>query len=529
MIARSFALAAAGTALLCVAVAWGGSAAPPLDTPTWSAFYNGPVGGAPDQGLDLVVADDGAVAITGRSLGDSQNFDYITIRYAPDGTELWSRRFEGPELGVDEAYAVGMDAAGNVIVTGASYNGDPNFGGSDFDYVTIKYEPDGDVAWIRTYNGPGNNWDLPSDMEVDVAGNAYIAGFSFKEPTATGVLATHFHMLKYTPGGEIDWEYHLDLEPHLGAGARDLALDAAGNVYASGVATRYVGGSIDDMYVAKVDAAGNLVYAVNIEAGVDGDALHMFADDAGNAYLTGYADEEIDGFTTNVLPTVKVSPTGEVLWFRTELFGQINVEGTGIVADAQGNVYTVAGIATSENRGVVVSYDAGGAQRWMDIYDVDPADPFNDAWMRAAHIGSDGNLYVDVNAQYDLPEGYDFTCFVYDPASGEVTDTVRIDTGSGSDIATAFELGPDDSLHWTGSTYNGVVTGTDTATVAFIVDPPPATPGDLNNDGVVGPADLAALLALWGACSNCSECTADLDGSCNVGPGDLAEMLANWG
>jgi hypothetical protein len=53
--------------------------------------------------------------------------------------------------------------------------------------------------------------------------------------------------------------------------------------------------------------------------------------------------------------------------------------------------------------------------------------------------------------------------------------------------------------------------------------------GDLNNDGAVGPADLAELLAQWGACGDCGDCPADLDGSCNVGPGDLAEMLANWG
>jgi hypothetical protein len=54
-------------------------------------------------------------------------------------------------------------------------------------------------------------------------------------------------------------------------------------------------------------------------------------------------------------------------------------------------------------------------------------------------------------------------------------------------------------------------------------------PGDLTGDGVVGPADLAELLAQWGACGDCGDCPADLDGSCSVGPGDLGELLANWG
>ncbi|MCA9290693.1 MAG: hypothetical protein KDA25_06170 [Phycisphaerales bacterium] len=53
----------------------------------------------------------------------------------------------------------------------------------------------------------------------------------------------------------------------------------------------------------------------------------------------------------------------------------------------------------------------------------------------------------------------------------------------------------------------------------------PGTPGDLDGDGSVGPADLAALLAAWGPCSGCA---ADLDGDGTVGPADLALLLANW-
>ena len=55
------------------------------------------------------------------------------------------------------------------------------------------------------------------------------------------------------------------------------------------------------------------------------------------------------------------------------------------------------------------------------------------------------------------------------------------------------------------------------------------SPADLNQDGEVGPADLAELLAQWGPCDNCNSCPADLSSDCRVGPADLAEMLANWG
>jgi hypothetical protein len=51
-------------------------------------------------------------------------------------------------------------------------------------------------------------------------------------------------------------------------------------------------------------------------------------------------------------------------------------------------------------------------------------------------------------------------------------------------------------------------------------------------DGVVGPADLAALLAAWGACPSKGDCPADIapavgDGAVNAA--DLAQLLAGWG
>ena len=50
--------------------------------------------------------------------------------------------------------------------------------------------------------------------------------------------------------------------------------------------------------------------------------------------------------------------------------------------------------------------------------------------------------------------------------------------------------------------------------------------GDLDGDDVVGPADLAMLLASWGRCEACPE---DLDGDGDVDAADLAMLLADWG
>jgi hypothetical protein len=54
-----------------------------------------------------------------------------------------------------------------------------------------------------------------------------------------------------------------------------------------------------------------------------------------------------------------------------------------------------------------------------------------------------------------------------------------------------------------------------------------AGPADLNGDGVVGAADLAAALGSWGPCGAC--CPADLNGDGVVGAADLAGIMGSWG
>ena len=50
-------------------------------------------------------------------------------------------------------------------------------------------------------------------------------------------------------------------------------------------------------------------------------------------------------------------------------------------------------------------------------------------------------------------------------------------------------------------------------------------PCDFDGDGIVGGADLAALLGNWGS----SDPQTDLDGDGNVGGSDLAILLGCWG
>ena len=57
------------------------------------------------------------------------------------------------------------------------------------------------------------------------------------------------------------------------------------------------------------------------------------------------------------------------------------------------------------------------------------------------------------------------------------------------------------------------------------VPPPPPCPADLNGNGAVDAADLAALLSAWGKGGG----AADIDGNGSVNAADLATLLGAWG
>ncbi len=159
----------------------------------WATPYNGSTSSI-DYANCVVVDSDGNSYITGWSGGANNLHDFTTIKYDPDGNELWVRRYNGTADDNDYAYWLALDASGNVYVTGQSVET-----GSDNDITTIKYAPNGDEVWIRHYDGPANGYDAGQAIAVDGAGNAYVTG---NHTTATGLECV---TLKYSATGDLLW------------------------------------------------------------------------------------------------------------------------------------------------------------------------------------------------------------------------------------------------------------------------------------------------------------------------------------
>jgi len=189
----------------------------------WVARYNGP-GNGDDIATSLAVDDAGNVYVTGTSDGSDTDYDYATIKYNSDGTELWVVRYDGPASGEEYASAIAIDDAGNVYVTGCSVGS-----GTDNDYATVKYSSAGTEQWVARYDGPINTYDNARAIAVDDAGNVYVTGYSYGSGTFED-----YATIKYNSSGIEEWVARYDGPVSIYDWAYAMVVDDAGNVYVTG-------------------------------------------------------------------------------------------------------------------------------------------------------------------------------------------------------------------------------------------------------------------------------------------------------
>ncbi len=220
--------------------------------------------------------------------------------------------------GDDSANSITVDSAGNAYVIG--YTDSTNFplagamqttyGGNPQDIFVSKLNPAGTALVYSTYIG-GSGQDNGSDIAVDVAGNAYITGFtgSTNFPTANALQPGRTGLFN----------------------AFVAKLDPTGSQL---IYSTYFGGTVGEQgSCIAVDAAGN-AYVAGVASSPDFPKL--------NAFQSQYGGDLADGFVT------KFSPDGGQILYSTYLGGSGNDGVTGIAVDTTGNAY-VTGVTYSTN------------------------------------------------------------------------------------------------------------------------------------------------------------------------------------
>ncbi len=261
-------------------------------------------------------------------------FDYVTIKYKQNGDTAWVRRYNGTGNGVDTAVAIAVDNLCNVYVTGASYGTS-----SYFDYATIKYKSDGDTAWVRRYSGYDQG-NAAHAIAVDDSGNVYVTGQS-----RNGQISSSYATIKYKPDGEVAWTSR-----HGGAffssAASDLALDNAGHLYVTGRTddVYYTGYDYTTLKYNSSDGTEIWGARYNGPYNMDDGAYALAVDPPGNVYVTGESykyEQTMNGYKyTSDCITIKYNPGGDTAWIRRfNGWADSTDAGLDIAADTRGNVY----------------------------------------------------------------------------------------------------------------------------------------------------------------------------------------------
>src|SRR5262249_4731914 len=106
----------------------------------------------------------------------------------------WVSRYNGPGNGTDAADSLAVSpGGGTVYVTGYSVKSPFGFGEG---YLTAAYDAaTGATLWVRRYNGPDNNTDVPGSLAVSPGGGTvYVTGHSYDAPGHS-----HYATVDYVP------------------------------------------------------------------------------------------------------------------------------------------------------------------------------------------------------------------------------------------------------------------------------------------------------------------------------------------
>lgn len=188
----------------------------------WTRTYNGPAS-ADDMGYGVAYDPVGAVYVAGSHTTVVQGENIVLLKYDPDGNLVWMKEADGSSGGMDRGADVGVDSTGAVYVTGFVW-----VPGQSMNIWLRKFDSGGNVLWTRTFNGADNGWDQPQGISVTPSGEVYVCG----EIGVAGPAAD-VYLSRWDATGALTW-----WTTHNGsAGGSDIAFD----VFVAGSAI-YVGG-----------------------------------------------------------------------------------------------------------------------------------------------------------------------------------------------------------------------------------------------------------------------------------------------
>jgi hypothetical protein len=379
-----------------------------------------------NYGTSIAMAADGSQYVTGPfagtltlgattlTAGTGRQGLYVA-KYSAAGVALWANKLEASS----PIYSsVTVDAAGNAYVVGY-FNSDITIGATTYtstspDAYIVKYDAQGALQWAQRGNG---SFARAYGAAVDPAGNVAIVGscansVAFGGQSFSGSGPFYY---KFSPAGAVlqAVRYSTSTSP------KALAFDGAGNAYITGelrsvdlfgtsIVLSSAGGS--DVFVCKLDGAGNPLWARRAGGTSDDGGYSIAVDGGGNAVVGGNYDVSASGPYASSIYLARFSTQGTPLWSRIIVpSAASDARAAGVAADGRGGYFVTGGFSGTAvfgstsltavgRQAFVARYDGLGNAVWADRT-VGASASGNDANAYAVATDTGGNAYVIGSAQ----------------------------------------------------------------------------------------------------------------------------------
>ena len=193
--------------------------------PAWPApkTYDNPDPGF-DGAMKMALGPGNTIYTAGMCTGTNGLVDILVLKWSANGSVRWARRYDGPVHGHDQVTAVGVDAAGNVTVSGASLSA------TTVDWVVVSWSASGARRWTSRYAAGSSQRIVPIDLMVAGDGSVYVTGVT------SNVSSEQALTVRYSAKGKALWKKPYAGPEGLGALTRRAAASPGGGVYVCGSA-----------------------------------------------------------------------------------------------------------------------------------------------------------------------------------------------------------------------------------------------------------------------------------------------------
>lgn len=418
------------------------------------------------NGMGVATDANGNVFVAGDMNTDSINFDgnwivfdnasySFVVKYDPNGNFVWLRK----AFGAYGTAGISIDRNGDVLLAAKnaiSFDGTLVTNNGTGKHFVVKYSNSGNFMWVNfttfsTTNSYGYNseWDNKT-IFTDVDNNVYMAGWSGLDTTffnddktiyvSNNASLRNSFLVKYNSNGVALWAKGAEKTgiPGIVSNITPEGIYTSDNfVYLTGwwngdslrfdnnqIVNSFLGGSYQNMFVAKFDLLGNNVWFKSLGSQGNDYSHGLALDNTENVYLVGTTEGNYLHYNNNQIGTniggnhasvFKINPNGNFLEYiqsnNTPFYG--TSFGNSIDIDDSDNIFITGDFSSSIAFGndTLTSFN-----NWIDVF--------------ISKLNSTSTGFIEVKNEFAVPIGFSLCQNYPNPFNPSTTITFSLPSKS---------------------------------------------------------------------------------------------------